>query len=42
VPKLIRVRLTPEEERALARRRAGRLAPHVAVRLEAVRLSHQG
>lgn len=42
MPKIIRVALTPDEERELARRRASRLAPHVAVRLEAVRLSHGG
>jgi len=42
VPKVIRVALTLDEERELARRRAGPLPPHVAVRLEAVRLSHQG
>jgi transposase len=42
VPKLIRVRLTPDEEAELARRRASHLAPHVALRLEAVRLSHGG
>jgi transposase len=42
VPKLIRVTLSPDEEADLARRRAGRLTPHVALRLEAVRLSHRG
>jgi transposase len=42
VPKIIRVRLTADEETELARRRAGHLPPHVALRLEAVRLSHQG
>jgi transposase len=42
VPKLIRVALTSDEETELARQRTRRLAPHVAVRLEAVRLSHRG
>ena len=42
MPKFIRITLTPEEETDLARRRASRTAPHVAVRLEAVRLSHRG